>query len=114
MRTSTTTTTKRTSTTRAQIKKFVNIDMILKQIYQRAEYFTQRYIYCFPNQKINAPLIKSIYRLLLIPDNFVQSIRLSNKALLYLIVHLKFAEKGIHPLQEQAYEKLQAILQYQQ
>ncbi|CAK87793.1 unnamed protein product (macronuclear) [Paramecium tetraurelia] len=102
-----------TTTTRLQIKKSLNIDVFLKQIYLRAEYFTQRYMLCFPNQKNHAPLIKSIYRVLLIPDNCIQGLRLSDKTLLYLIVHLKFAEKGIHPLQEQAYEKLQIILQFQ-
>ncbi|CAD8191861.1 unnamed protein product [Paramecium pentaurelia] len=103
---------KGTQTERIQIKKSFNIDVILKQIFSKAEYFTQRYVFSHPNQRNFVHLIRSIYRLLLIPDNWVKQIKLSHKALFYLIVHLKFAQKGIHPLQEYAYEKLQIILQY--
>ncbi|CAD8096744.1 unnamed protein product [Paramecium sonneborni] len=100
---------------RTSIKKSINLNALLFFIFQRAEFFTSRYIGFHPNKVEFYKLIRSIYRMLLIPDDWLRKQQdISDQTLLYFIVHLKFGKKNIHPLQEKAYQKLQILLKYQQ
>ncbi|CAD8147874.1 unnamed protein product [Paramecium pentaurelia] len=47
-------------------------------------------------------------------DILLKIIKLSDKVQLQLKAHLKYGEKGVHPLQQQEYQKLQTLLKYQQ
>ncbi|CAD8147019.1 unnamed protein product [Paramecium octaurelia] len=71
----------KTPGSRRHIKRIINIDSIIKELFSRAEFFTQRYIFCYPNRADKLPLIRSIYRVLLMPDAWLKMIKLSHKSI---------------------------------